>query len=545
LRRNDKLNRRGPNHPAAPAAKPNRKIPMNTPSRPAPPPPLHGPQLVLGTLVLSLAVFMNVLDSSIANVSIPAISGDMGVSPQQGTWVITSFAVANAISVPLTGWLTQRIGQVRLFIASILLFVIASALCGMAPTIEVLIGARVLQGAVAGPMIPLSQTLLLASYPPAKSGMALAFWGMTTLVAPIMGPLLGGWISDNYSWPWIFYINIPIGLFAAWATWGIYHKRESATHKLPIDKIGLALLVIWVGALQLMLDKGKELDWFSSGEIIALAVVAVVGFIYFVVWELGDDHPVVDLTLFKGRNFTAGVISISVAYGVFFGSLVILPLWLQTQLGYTATEAGMVMAPVGILAIIMSPMVGKLLPKIDARIITSTAFTVFALVFFMRAKFNTEVDFFTLMVPTVIQGGAMAMFFIPLTSIILSGQPPEKIPAAAGLSNFVRIMFGGIGTSLSTTLWDSRSALHHAQLAEHTGTDNPMFGQAVQALTAQGMPEPGAWAVIERLLSVQASTLAATDIFWLSAMLFLVLIGLIWMTKPIKSAMSADAAGAH
>ncbi|HTN65071.1 MAG TPA: DHA2 family efflux MFS transporter permease subunit [Burkholderiaceae bacterium] len=511
----------------------------------APLPPLHGPQLVLGTLVLSLAVFMNVLDTSIANVSIPAIAGDMGVSPQQGTWVITSFAVANAISVPLTGWLTQRIGQVRLFVASIFLFVLASALCGMAPNIEFLIGARVLQGAVAGPMIPLSQTLLLGSYPAAKSGMALAFWGMTTLVAPIMGPLLGGWISDNYSWPWIFYINIPIGVFAAWATWAIYHKRESPTKRLPIDKIGLALLVLWVGSLQLMLDKGKELDWFGSTEIVILAALAVVGFIYFVIWELGDDHPVVDLSLFKGRNFSAGVVAISVAYGVFFGSLVILPLWLQTQLSYTATEAGFIMAPVGILAIIMSPLVGKLLPKIDARIITTMAFVIFALVFFMRAEFTADVDFVTLMIPTVIQGAAMAMFFIPLTSIILSGQPPDKIASAAGLSNFVRIMFGGIGTSLSTTWWDSRTAVHHAQLAAHTGSDNPLFGQTVQALTSQGMSEPGAWAVIERLLSIQASTLGATDIFWLSAILFLVLIGLIWMTRPIRSAPSAGAAGAH
>ncbi|RYE81319.1 MAG: DHA2 family efflux MFS transporter permease subunit [Oxalobacteraceae bacterium] len=508
-------------------------------------PPLTGAPLVLGTLALSLAVFMNVLDSSIANVSIPAISGDMGVSPQQGTWVITSFAVSNAISVPLTGWLTMRFGQVRLFITSILLFVLASFLCGIAPSIEVLIAARVLQGAVAGPMIPLSQALLLGSYPPAKSGMALAFWGMTTLVAPIMGPLLGGWISDNYTWPWIFYINIPIGIFAAWATWSIYKDRESKTVRLPIDKIGLALLVIWVGSLQIMLDKGKELDWFNSGEIIILTAVALVAFIYFIIWELTDEHPVVDLSLFKGRNFSGGVVAISVAYGLFFGSLVILPLWLQTQIGYTATEAGKVMAPVGIFAILLSPVVGKLLPKIDARYVASTAFLIFALVFFMRSRFTPEVDTMTLMIPTVIQGAAMAMFFIPLTSIILSGLSPDKIPAAAGLSNFVRIMFGGMGTSLTSTLWDSRSALHHAQLAEHTGPGNPAFTAAVQGMQAQGMSEQGAWAVIERTLSVQAGTLGATDIFYMSAVLFLLLIGLVWMTKPARSAAPVDAGGAH
>lgn len=508
-------------------------------------PPLSGTPLVLGTLALSLAVFMNVLDSSIANVSIPAISGDMGVSAQQGTWVITSFAVSNAISVPLTGWLTMRFGQVRLFITSILLFVLASFLCGIAPSIEILIAARVLQGAVAGPMIPLSQSLLLASYPPAKSGMALAFWGMTTLVAPIMGPLLGGWISDNYTWPWIFYINIPIGLFAAWASWSIYHTRESKTVRLPIDKIGLALLVIWVGSLQLMLDKGKELDWFASGEIIVLTAVALVAFIYFIIWELGEEHPVVDLSLFAGRNFSGGVVAISVAYGLFFGSLVILPLWLQTQIGYTATEAGKVMAPVGIFAILLSPLVGKMLPKVDARFVASTAFLIFALVFFLRSRFTPEVDTMTLMIPTVIQGAAMAMFFIPLTSIILSGLSPDRIPAAAGLSNFVRIMFGGMGTSLTSTLWDSRSTLHHAQLAEHAGPSNPAFAQAVQAMQAQGMSEQGAWAVIERTLSVQAGTLGATDIFYMSAILFILLIGLVWMTKPVRSKTPVDAGGAH
>jgi len=517
---------------------------MSTPSQTALP-PLSGTPLVIGTLALSLAVFMNVLDSSIANVSIPAISGDLGVSPQQGTWVITSFAVSNAISVPLTGWLTQRFGQVRLFITSIILFVIASALCGLAPSIEILIAARIIQGAVAGPMIPLSQSLILSSYPPEKSGMALAFWGMTTLVAPIMGPLLGGWISDNYTWPWIFYINIPIGLFAAWATLSIYKSRESQTRKLPIDKVGLALLVIWVGSLQLMLDKGKELDWFHSGEIILLTAVAVVAFIYFLIWEIGQKHPVVDLSLFKGRNFSAGVIAISVAYGLFFGSLVILPLWLQTQLSYTATEAGKVMAPVGIFAIILSPIVGKMLPKVDARWVATTAFLIFALVFHMRSQFTQDVDVMTLMIPTVIQGAAMAMFFIPLTSIILSGLSPDKIPAAAGLSNFVRIMCGGIGTSVMSTMWDNRSILHHAQLAEHTGMHNPAFTQAVNGLMSQGMSEQAAWAVIDRTMTVQAGTLGATDIFWMSSIMFLLLIAFIWMTKRGKSSAPVDAGGAH
>jgi len=507
--------------------------------------PLKGTQLVVGTVALSLAVFMNVLDSSIANVSIPAISGNLGVSPQQGTWVITSFAVANAISVPLTGWLTQHFGQVRLFMASIMLFVLSSWLCGMAPNIEILIAARVLQGAVAGPMIPLSQSLLLGSYTPAKSSMALAFWGMTTLVAPIMGPLLGGWISDNYSWPWIFYINIPVGLFTAWATWSVYHNRESATRDLPIDKVGLVLLVVWVGALQLMLDKGKELDWFNSGEIVLLTVIAVVGLIYFIIWENGQDHPVVDLSLFKGRNFSAGVIAISVGYGLFFGSLLIMPLWLQTQLSYTATEAGKVMAPVGVFAILLSPVIGKILPKVDPRKIASMAFLIFALVFFMRARFNTEVDTMSLMIPTLIQGAAMAMFFIPLTSIILSGQPAHKMPAASGLSNFVRIMFGAMGASIMTTMWDSRSSMHHAHITEAIGTGSPAFQQGMQNLQQAGLPEAGAYAVIDRNISVQASTMAATDLFYLAGFIFLGLVALVWLTKPKKSSAPVDAGGAH
>lgn len=255
-------------------------------------PPLEGAARVWGTIALSAATFMNVLDSSIANVSLPAISGDLGVSTTQGTWVITSFAVANAIAVPLTGFMTQRFGQVRLFMASVILFMVSSLLCGLAPNMTTLILFRALQGFVAGPMIPLSQTLLLSSYPRAKAGLAMAMWSMTTLVAPVMGPLLGGWITDNISWPWIFYINIPVGIVAAGITWALYRKRESNTHKVPIDAIGLALLVLWVGSMQLMLDKGKELDWFHSPEIVTMAVIAVVGFAFFLIWELTDKHPV-------------------------------------------------------------------------------------------------------------------------------------------------------------------------------------------------------------------------------------------------------------
>ncbi|WP_281421573.1 DHA2 family efflux MFS transporter permease subunit [Comamonas fluminis] len=530
------------------AADPGKASPAPAaPAMPVPPPPLKGMQLALGTLALSLATFMNVLDSSIANVAIPAISGDVGVSPSQGTWVITSFGVANAISVPLTGWLTQRFGAVRLFTMSVLLFVLTSWLCGFASSLETLVLFRVLQGAVAGPMIPLSQTLLLASYPPSKAGVALSLWGVTTLVAPVVGPLLGGWITDNISWPWIFYINVPVGLLSALMTWSIYRKRETPTRKLPIDTVGLSLLVLWVAALQLMLDKGKELDWFASTEIIAFAVIAVVAFAVFVVWELTDAHPVVDLRLFKRRNFAAGSISLSIAYGLFFGNVVLLPLWLQQWMGYTSTTAGLALAPVGLLAIVLTPVVGRKVSVWDPRKMATIAFMVFALVLWMRSRFTVETDFGHILIPTLIQGGAMAFFFIPLTTITLSGLTPDRIPAAAGLSNFVRITAGAMGTSIATTLWENRAAMHHAHLTELLVQGQGTFAVTVKNLQAAGMSAEQAYAQINRLIDQQAFTRAADDIFLASSMLFLTLIVLIWFTKrPAAHLGGADAAaGAH
>lgn len=486
----------------------------------------------MGTMALSAATFMNVLDSSIANVSLPAIAGDLGVSPNQGTWVITSFAVANAIAVPLTGWLSQRFGQVRLFVTSVLLFVLTSWLCGLAPTMETLIVARALQGFVAGPMIPLSQTLLLASYPPALAGLAMAMWSITTLVAPVTGPLLGGWITDNLSWPWIFYINLPVGLLAAGASWTLYRHRETPTHQLPIDRIGLALLVLWVGSLQIMLDKGKELDWFHSSEVVTLGVIAVVGFVFFLAWELTEEHPVVDLTLFKGRNFWAGSTTTAIAYGLFFGNVVLLPLWLQQYMSYTATWAGMVMAGVGVMAILLSPVVGKNLARVDPRKFVTFSFLVFALVLWMRAQFSTQTNFETILIPTVIQGVGMAFFFIPLVSITLSGLPPQRMAAASGVSNFMRITAGAFGTSIATTLWEDRAKLHHVHLVEAASSGRAPTAEALNGLTNLGLAPSQAWGMINRVVDEQAFTLAATDIFYASALMFLALIPMVWITRP-------------
>ena len=523
--------------------------PSGPPARPGELKPLAGPSLAIGTLALSLAVFMNVLDTSIANVSLPAIAGDLGVSPDQGTWVITSFGVANAISLPLTGWLTRRFGQVKLFVTSVALFVMASFLCALAPNIGLLILFRIMQGAVAGPMIPLSQALLLSSYPKEKSGTALGMWSMTTLVAPVVGPVLGGWITDNIAWPWIFYINVPVGIGAGIATWMIYRKRETPTAKIPIDKVGLGLLVVWVGSMQVLLDKGKDLDWFNSGQIITLAVVAIVGFALFLVWELTEEHPIVDLKLFKIRNFTVSTVAMLCAYGLFFGNVVLMPLWLQQYMGYTATLAGLVLAPVGVLAILLTPFIGRISNKVDPRIFVTISFVVFAIVLFMRAHFNTDANISVLLIPTIIQGIAMATFFIPLLSLGLTGLSPDRIPAASGLINFARITAGSFGTSIVTTMWDRRATLHHAQLVEHLTRSDPVAAQAFSNLGNSGFGTDQSYALMNRLVDQQAFMLSADDIFYVSGAMFLVLIVLVWFAHPQKSggddAAAGAAAGAH
>jgi DHA2 family multidrug resistance protein len=521
--------------------------PAPAPMAPAAPPALHGGMLVLGTIALSLATFMNVLDTSIANVSIPAIAGDLAVAPDQGTWVITSFGVANAISLPLTGWLTQRYGQVKLFVASVLLFVITSFLCGLAPSLGALIVFRVLQGIVAGPMIPLSQSLLLSSYPKAKAGSALAIWGITTLVAPVVGPLLGGWITDNIAWPWIFYINIPVGLVAAAVTWSIYRPRETATYKRPIDAVGLGLLVVWVGALQVMLDKGKDLDWFGSSVIVTLAIAAVIGFVLFVIWELTEEHPIVDLHLFARRNFWTATLAVSLGYGAYFGNVVLVPLWLQQWMGYTATQAGWILAPVGLLAILLTPVVGRTIHKVDPRLFVTGSFVVFALTLFMRSHFNTQADVWTLLVPTLVQGAGAALFFIPLVTLSLSGLAPERIPSASGLFNFARITFGSFGTSIATTFWDRRASLHHAQLAERITGFDPSSAQALGTLQGGGMSPEQSVAALNNVVNQQAFMLSVNDLFYASALLFVALIAVVWLAKPVKAtaATSAAASSAH
>src|ERR1700729_1215725 len=365
----------------------------------ATPAPLSGGARTITLLALALATFMQVLDTTIANVSIPTIAGNLGVSSDQGTWIITSFAVANGVSVPLTGWLMQRFGVVRTFVISVVLFTIASLLCGLAWSLPSLIAFRVLQGAVSGPMIPGSQALLINVFGPAKRNTALTVWSLTTLVAPIAGPLLGGYISDNYVWPWIFLINVPVGIICTIICWNNLKSQETPTRKIPIDRVGLALLFIWVGALQVMLDKGKDLDWFHSSLIVALLLVTVIAFAAWLIWNLTEKHPIVDLILFKSRNFTLGTVALCLGYAALFGNIVLMPLWLQSYVNYTATWAGLASAPSGITAVFISLVMGKLMRPFDPRALAASRFAVSAIAYFMRAALTADAKFFAFVAP--------------------------------------------------------------------------------------------------------------------------------------------------
>jgi MFS transporter, DHA2 family, multidrug resistance protein len=495
---------------------------------------LSPPQMRIAAPMLALATFMQVLDTTIANVSLPTIAGDLGASTNQGTWVITSFAVANGICVPLTGWLAQRFGSVRTFVWALVLFTIASWLCGIAWSLESLIAFRVLQGAVSGPMIPLSQSLLMYVFPKSKAGTGLAIWSLTTLVAPVCGPLLGGYISDHTSWRWIFLLNVPVGFAAAFVTWLVLSTKDTPIRKLPVDIVGIALLVLWVGSLQLLLDRGRELDWFASSEIVVLAMTSLTGLIVFLIWELTEKHPIVNLRLFKSRSFVVGCMGICFGFGVYFANVVMLPLWLQTQLGYTATWAGMVTAPTGILAILLSPIVGKNIHRMDPRKVATVSFLVFAWACWLRSGFTLQASPWDYALPQFIQGVAMATFFVPLISIIYSEIKPEDNAAASGMANFLRATFGSFCASLATTFWDRRAAVHQADLASASDASSAALVQARAGLANLGLNPMQQLAVIDRSLAQQAYFLSIADFFWMCAIACLALIPLVWLAKRPK-----------
>src|SRR2546425_789428 len=459
-----------------------------------------------------------------------SINVSIGTSADQGTWVITSFAVSAAIAMPLTGWLGRRYGEVRVFLVCTAMFTIASLLCGLSANLAMLIAMRAIQGVFGGPMIPLSQSLLLNNYPDDRKSLALALLMMVTIVAPVLGPILGGWITDNWNWAWIFYINVPIGIVATLLTAALLRGRETSTARVPADVVGIALLALGVGSLQIMLDRGKDLDWFASGAIVALAALALVALAFFVAWELTDRQPAVDLTLFARRNFTAGTAALCLGFCAYFGNIVLLPLWLQTQMGYTATWAGLASAPVGLLPIALVALIARYTSGIDLRWITTASLCAFGAASFWFAGFNTEVSFPMLAWSRFAQGVGLALFFVPLMSIVLSGLPPGRVASASGLANTLRTLAGSFATSLTTTWWDRREALHQAPLSESITLFNP---------PAQGQT---AFATLERSIVQQAYMLATNDLFWLWGWTFLALIAVVWFARPPFSAAAAHAA---
>jgi DHA2 family multidrug resistance protein len=377
-----------------------------------------------------------------------------------------------------------------------------------------------------------AQALLLRNYPFERRGMAIALWGMVIVVAPIFGPIIGGWITDNFSWPWIFYINLPVGAFSATASWMLLRRRESKKLKLPIDAVGLGLLVVGVGSLQFMLDNGNDMDWFNSTEISLAAVVSFVCITFLLPWELTDKHPIIDLYLFKRRNFLVGTMVAGVAFFGLSSINIIFPLWLQTTLGYTATWAGLAVAPIGLLALIASPLVGRNMNRMNLRLAASFAFCVFGSAIFWASTLNETASFAQFATPRFVQGLGLAFFFLPLNQILLSGVPPNELASASGLSNFVRTMSGSIATAVSVWMWNRRTDFHHAVLVEHVRNSAQGWTNYQSDLNAQGITGSGAYAYVDRLIGGQAATLAVNDVFFALGCMFILLVPFIWLSRP-------------
>lgn len=508
---------------------------MSTPFRP--------PNLALSTIGLSLAIFMQALDSTIANVSLPTIAGNLGVSSDQSTWVITSFAVSQAIALPLTGFLSRRFGEVQLFLWCTLLFVLASFLCGVSQSMGALIVFRALQGAVAGPLYPITQSLLIGIYPPAKRGLALSLMAMVAVVAPIAGPILGGWITDNYSWPWIFFINVPVGIFASMVVANQMKGRVETTERPKIDYVGLISLIIGVGALQIVLDKGNDDDWFNSTFIIVTSLISVVSVAVFLIWELTDKNPIVDLKLFRHRNFKYGTLALVLSFSAYFAINLLLPQWLQRNLGYTATWAGLAASPLGVIPVLLTFIVGRYAMRFDLRLTATLSFFVMGATCFLRSGFYLEIDFAHVAMMQLLMGLGVALFFMPVTVIVLSDLKQNEIASGGGLATFLRTLGGSFAASLTTFMWDRRAVLHHSQLAEQITAYNPTAQMAMNQL-GRGDTRTGA-SVINGMITQQAYQISFNELFYALGWIFLSLIFVIWLAKPPFSAKADAAAAGH
>ena len=503
--------------------------------------------------VVAIAAFMEVLDISIANVALLHIAGGLSATQDEATWVLTSYTVTNAVVLPISGWLSNVLGRKRFFMICIAGFTVTSLACGLAPTLGTLILFRCLQGITGGGLQPVSQAILSDAFPPAKRGMAFAMYGIAVVFAPAIGPTLGGWITDHFSWRWVFLINLPVGLILIPLVQALirdpdYMKeaRHKRAGKRPrVDLIGFSLLVVGLGALQIMLDRGQQDDWWHSGFILAMTCLAAVGLIAFLIWEWYDKDPIVDVHLFRNRNFAVANLFMMILGFVLLASTAVLPLYVQELMGYTATQAGLVLTPGGIAIICLMPLVGRLVGKVQTRYLIGFGFLVSGIGLYTMTGFSLEADYNTIMLARVLQASALGFLFIPISTAAYDGLPLEKSNDASAIINLARNLGGSIGISLATTLLARRSQFHQSRLAEEITPYNPAYQDQIHQIgQATGAGDLASHGMLYQDLLNQASMLGYLDVFKFMAILFLCMVPLVFIIRRGVAGQGAPA-GAH
>jgi DHA2 family multidrug resistance protein len=502
--------------------------------------PSHNPWLI--AVAVMAATFMEILDTSVANVALPHIAGNLASTTEEATWVLTSYLVSNAIVLPITGWLGLYFGRRRLLIMCIALFTVASVFCGLAPNLGFLIVARVFQGIGGGAMLPISQAALLESFPREKQGVAMATFGMGVIVAPILGPTLGGWITDNYSWRWIFYINIPVGIFAILMAQAVLEDPPYIKHAKigPVDLRGFFLLAFWLGTLQILLDKGQQEDWFESDFICWLATISVICFIGFMLRELTTRHPIVNLHVLKNRNFTAGILLITCLGGVLYGTTAAIPIFLQTLMGYPALESGLTLSPRGLGAFVTTFVVGRLVGRIRNRWLITVGFSLLAVSSFWLGNLNLQISMWQVIWPSVLNGVAISFIFVPLTTSTMGHLPQAQMGNASGIFNLMRNLGGSFGIAMVSTLLVRRAQVHQALMVAHLTPYDPAYQDQLAALThtlsAQAGPvqaQMQAHGLIYNTLLSQAQLWGFVEDFRLFGILCLACLPLVLLFKKV------------